>query len=61
MPDQNLTLAFDGAVATLTLARPEKLNPIDWSTVKELRAAVARIGAHKGQTKHLHSRKHSGY
>lgn len=48
MPDQNLTLAFDGAVATLTLARPEKLNPIDWSTVKELRAAVARIGAHKG-------------
>jgi len=39
----NITLAFEGAVARLTLARPEKLNPLDWATVKELRAAIALI------------------
>ncbi len=39
----NLTLSFDGSTARLTLARPEKLNPLDWSTVKELRRAIAEI------------------
>jgi enoyl-CoA hydratase len=48
MAYKNLRLGFEGAVATLTLARPEKLNPIDWGTVKELHAAVREIGAHKG-------------
>lgn len=48
MPYQNIALAYDGAVATLTLARPEKLNPIDWSTVKELRQAVAEVSNRKG-------------
>jgi enoyl-CoA hydratase len=42
----NIELSFTGAVARLTLARPEKLNPLDWSTVKELRTAVAEIDRH---------------
>ena len=48
MPYRNLELDFDGPVATLTLARPEKLNPIDWSTVKELRDAVDEITDRRG-------------
>src|SRR5690348_15664906 len=41
----NLRLAFEGPVARLTLARGEKLNPLDWATVKELRLAIAAIDA----------------
>jgi enoyl-CoA hydratase/carnithine racemase len=45
-PYANLHLTYEGAVARLTLARPEKLNPLDWSTVKELKRAVAEIDGH---------------
>ena len=41
----NLTLAFEGRTARLTLARPDKLNPLDWATIKELRRAIAEIDA----------------
>ncbi len=42
----NLTLTYAGATARLTLARGEKLNPLDWATVKELRLAIAEIDTH---------------
>ncbi|HET6971687.1 MAG TPA: hypothetical protein VFH92_11220, partial [Phenylobacterium sp.] len=41
----NIALTFDGALARLTLARADKLNPLDWSTVKELRLAIGEIDA----------------
>jgi enoyl-CoA hydratase len=44
----NLTLAYEGRTARVTLARADKLNPLDWSTVKELKAAVAEIEARTG-------------
>jgi enoyl-CoA hydratase len=34
-----------GPLATLTLDRPENLNPLDWATVKALRAAFAELDA----------------
>jgi enoyl-CoA hydratase len=40
---QNTKLRWDGAVARLTLTRADKLNPLDWATVRELKAAVATI------------------
>tara|TARA_R110000868_G_scaffold194564_2_gene440079 strand:+ start:957 stop:1748 length:792 start_codon:yes stop_codon:yes gene_type:complete len=45
-PYKNISLIWDGVVARLTLTRSEKLNPLDWATVKELRRAVADIDAH---------------
>jgi enoyl-CoA hydratase/carnithine racemase len=38
-------LQWDGPCARLTLMRAEKLNPLDWATVRELRQAVATIEA----------------
>ncbi len=48
MTYQNLLLSYEGRTARLTLARGDKLNPLDWSTVKELTAAVAEIEARAG-------------
>lgn len=42
----NIDLRYDGDVARLTLTRADKLNPLDWGTVRELKAAVAEIEAH---------------
>lgn len=47
-PYSSLQLAFEAGIVTLTLARPDKLNPLDWGTVKELRRAIAEVGAAKG-------------
>lgn len=40
---KNIELQCDGEVARLTLARADKLNPLDWATVRELKATVAEI------------------
>ncbi len=43
--DANVDLRWEGPTARLTLVRADKLNPLDWATVRELRAAVATIEA----------------
>jgi enoyl-CoA hydratase len=40
---KTITLEFDGELARLTLSRADKLNPLDWATVRELKDAVAEI------------------
>src|SRR5262245_39638658 len=40
---EGVRLAFEGHTARITLARPEKLNPLDWETVRALRSAVSEI------------------
>jgi len=42
---RNIELERAGAVATLYLNRPAKMNPLDWGTVKELLAALDIIEA----------------
>jgi len=42
---QNIRLEWKGRAAHLTLARADKLNPLDWATIRELRQGVAEIEA----------------
>lgn len=42
---ENITVERQGAAFKVTLARAEKLNPIDWATIRELRRAIAEIEA----------------
>jgi len=42
---ENITLERLGPAARITLARAEKLNPIDWATIKDLRRAIAEFEA----------------
>ena len=41
---QNILLQEGATAATLTLNRPDKLNPLDHATVKELKAAIEALG-----------------
>lgn len=43
--DAPVWLACDGAVATITLNRPDKLNPLDSGTISHLRDMVAELEA----------------
>ncbi len=45
MPFENIRLDWGAHAARISLERPEKLNPLDWATIKELRLAVAEIEA----------------
>jgi enoyl-CoA hydratase/carnithine racemase len=40
---KNVDVQYKDGVARLTLARADKLNPLDWATVQELKAAVTEI------------------
>ena len=44
MEQKNLLIEQRGTATVITLNRPEKLNPLDWATVKELKAAVEALG-----------------
>jgi enoyl-CoA hydratase len=48
MPDENLTIERDGAVAVLTVTRPAVLNALNDATVTELEGAVSRLAADDG-------------
>jgi enoyl-CoA hydratase/carnithine racemase len=43
--DSNIEWQADASCVRLTLARADKLNPLDWATVRELKDAVAKIDA----------------
>jgi enoyl-CoA hydratase len=43
--EPNIEWQTKGACVRLTLARAEKLNPLDWGTVRELKDAVGKIEA----------------
>jgi enoyl-CoA hydratase len=40
---RNLTLSFDGSVATLTVSRPEVRNALDTATVEEVQEALGEV------------------
>ncbi|MDF3075018.1 MAG: enoyl-CoA hydratase [Alphaproteobacteria bacterium] len=41
--DERVVVERRGATAILTLNRPDKLNPIDWATIRALRASIASM------------------
>ena len=45
MPDENLTIERDGAVAVLTVVRPAVLNALNGDTIAGLEGAVSRLAA----------------
>lgn len=45
MPDENLTIEREGAVAVLTVTRPAVLNALNNDTITALEAAVSRLAA----------------
>lgn len=45
MADQRIQLEFDGPVAIITFARPEKLNALDIAMLQELEAACDKVEA----------------
>ena len=45
---KNILLEQGGCHATITLNRPDKRNPLDWDTVKELREAVTTLHSVRG-------------
>ena len=48
MPDENLTVERDGAVAVLTVTRPAVLNALNNRTITELEGAVSRLADDDG-------------
>lgn len=42
---EGIEVELDARAATIRLARPAKLNPLDWKTIKELLAAIEQIEA----------------
>jgi enoyl-CoA hydratase/carnithine racemase len=44
-PYENIVIDREGAAARITLSRAEKLNPIDWATIRELSRAIAELEA----------------
>ena len=48
MPDDNLTIERDGAVAVLTVTRPAVLNALNNETVAELERAVSALTVDDG-------------
>ncbi len=45
MEQKNLLIEDSSSASLITLNRPEKLNPLDWATVKELKTAVEALGS----------------
>jgi len=47
MADERIRIDFDGAIATMTVARPEKLNAFDIDMLKALASACDRVEAER--------------